>query len=415
MAFADTSRIGLGLVEESTFGEWPGGNLEEIRFSSESFGHAQETTQSNEIRADQQIPDIIRTSISGQGGYEGELSYDVTAWETLVKALLGADSDFSTPPSELSGAIDAVASGNKFESDSTGSGIDMSDLSVGDWIRTSGFSNDANNGYFQITAVDTATASNHNVTVAGASLEDETGGGSETMQGSAALRNDTNEYSFSLEKQFNDLSLAARVLGYKPGGLTLNLNPGEIVTYSWSGQGKQVSDTAGTDISDKSASLDFSTLATLTSAAANSIMSTANGVADVIINRDDPFTSVTLQSLTLNPQRNLREQQALDSSLGPVGIAAGMFSVTGDITAYFEDKSLIQEYLRFSTTDIAVALKDGDGNAYLVDVPAVKLGGDALPKGSGNNSDALVETDMSGFRSTRDSQDYTFAIHKFAA
>lgn len=415
MAFADTSRIGLGLVEESTFGTWPGGNLEEIRFSSESFGHAQETTQSNEIRSDQQIPDIIRTSISGQGGYEGELSYDVTAWEKLVKAMLGAGSDFSSPPAELSGAIDAVNSTNTFESDSTASGIDMSSLSVGDWIRTSGFSSDANNGYFQVTAVDTGTASNHNVTVVGASLVDETGSGDETMQGSAALRNGTNEYSFSLEKQFNDLSLAARVLGYKPGGMTLNLNPGEIVTYSWSGQGKQVSDTAGTDLTDSTATLDFSTLATFTSAAANSIMSTATGVDGVVINRDSPFTSVTLQSLTLNPQRNLREQQGLQNGLGPLGIAAGLFSVTGSITAYFENKSLLQEYLRFSSTDIAVAVKDGAGNAYLVDVPAIKLGGDALPKGTGNNEDALVETDLSGFRSTRDSQDYTFAIHKFAA
>lgn len=419
MTFADTSRVALGLVEESTWATWPGGSLEEIRYSSESFGMQQDTTISNEVRSDQQVPDIIRTGISAQGGYSGEISYGVTSFEKALKGLLGAASDFSSPPTALEGEIQAVASGNQFQSDSTGAGVDFSGISVGDWVRASGFTDSANNGYFQVTAVDTATASAHTITVVGDALVDEAAAAGRSIQGSAALRNGTTKHSFSFEKQFLDLNsgsgLAARVLGYRVGGLQLTLDPQSIATFQFSGQGKQVSDTAGTDLSNESASLDFTTLATLTDAAANDVMSTTDGIGELIINRDSPFDTVTLQNLSANPQRNLRQQQGLQSGLGPVGIGTGRFTVSGSLQAYFEDKTLLEEYLLFKETDIAVVVKDGDGNAYLWDFPAIKFGGDGLPKGAGNDQDAVVALDFDAKRSTRDSQDYSMAVHKFAS
>lgn len=412
MAFADTSRIAIGVKEEVSWGVWPGGDIEEVRFTDESFGHQQDTTQSNEIRADRQVPDIIRTGISAQGGYNGEISYNVTAFELFLKGLLGASSGFAAPPAVITQSFNATAATNQFDDDLTG--VDLSGLSVGDWIRTSGFSNPANNGYFQITALDTVS-SPQTITVAGGSLVDETGSGDETIQGSAVMRNGTSKYSFAIEKQYQDLTLAARILGYRVGNLDLSLNPNEIATYSWSGQGKQVTDTAGTDLTNVNNTLDFSTLATLTAAAANSVMNTVDGIGDLIINRDDPITTVTIQSLSINPQNELREQNALQSGIGPAGIGIGRFTASGSLSAYFEDKALLEEYLLFRTTDIAVVTKDGSGNAYLWDLPAIKIGGDALPKAAGNNQDAMVETDISAFRSTRNGLDYTMAVHKFTA
>lgn len=421
MAFADTNRVALGLVEESAWGVWPGGSLEEIRYTSETFGQQQETTQSNEVRSDRQVPDIIRTGISAQGGLNGELSYAVTAWEKMLKGLLGAASDFSSPPSALTGEIEAVAASSKFISDSSGSGVDFSGISVGDWVRTTGFSNAGNNGYWQVTAVDTGTASAHEITVVGGSLTDEAAGASasQAIQGSAVMRNGTAKHSFSIEKQFLDLNsgsgLAARVLGYRVGGLQMNLSPQSITTFQWSGQGKQVSDTAGTDLSKINATLDFSTIATITDAAANAVMSTADGIGQLILNRDDPFDTVTVQNVSANPQTALRQQQALVSGIGPAGIGIGRFTMTGSLTAYFEDTKLLTQYLLFKDTDIAVVVKDGSNNAYLFDFPSIKLGGDGLPKGQGNDQDAIITVDMNAKRGQRAGQDYMFAVHKFAA
>lgn len=419
MAFADTNRIALGVLEENSWGEFPSGSLEEVRFSSESFGNQQDTTQSNEIRSDRQVPDIIRTGVSAQGGYSGEISYDVTAFETLLKGLLGASDSFSTPPSKLEGEIEAIESGNKFSTDSTGAGVDFSDLSVGDWVRTSGFTNSSNNGFFQITAVDTSTDSSHEITVVGADLTDETAASGRSVQGSSVMRNGTDKYSFSFEKQFTDLNsgngLAARILGYRVGGLQLTLDPQAIATYQYSGQGKLVTDTAGSDLTDTSSSLDFTTLSTLNSAAANSVMNTTDGIGEFIINRDSPLTDVTVQQYSTNPTNNLRQQNALQKGIGAAGIGIGRFSVTGSMTAYFEDKQLLEQYLLFQETDIASVIKDGEGNAYLIDLPAVKFGGDAIPKATGTDADALVELEVQAYRSTRASQDYTMAVHKFAA
>lgn len=419
MAFADTNRVALGLVEESTWGTWPGGSLEEVRYTSESFGMQQDTTQSEEVRSDRQVPDIIRTGISAEGGYNGEFSYGVTSFEKMLKGLLGASQDFSSPPSALEGEIQAQSSDNTFRSDSTGAGVDFSSISQGDWVRASGFTNDANNGYFQVTSVDTSTASDHAITVVGATLVDEAAAAGRSIQGSSVMRNGTTKHSFSLEKQFLDLNsgsgLAARVLGYRVGGLQMNLTPQSVATYQFSGQGKQVADTAGTDLSDTNNTLDFTTLATLTDAAANDVMNTVDGIGQLIINRDDPFDTVTVQQLSANPQTALRQQQALGAGIGPAGIGIGQFSISGSLTAYFEDRTLLQEYLLFRETDLAVVVKDGEGNSYLFDFPAIKFGGDGVPKGQGTDQDAIIELDMQAKRSQRDGLDYMFGVSKFSA
>lgn len=416
---ADSNRVGLGLAEENDFAVFPGGSLEEIRFTQESLSQNTNSTISNEIRSDRQVPDVIRTGVSAQGGFQGELSYNVTALEKAFKGVLGASSDLGTPPSRLGpGQIDAQASDNTFRTDSGATGIDFSNFSVGDWIKTEGFSNAVNNGYFQVTNVDTSTSSDHNIKVEGASLTDETGSGDEDIRGSAVIRNGVTDCSFSLVKQFNDLNggsgLEARVLGYRFGSTTINLNPSSIATVQFGGQGQKLTDTLGSDLTDNSASLDFTTVSSLTAAATNEVMETTGGIADFIINRASPLAA-TPQSLTMNPTSNLRNQDALTAGLGPTGIAAGRFEVSGSFTAYFEDKKLLEEHLLFNDVDLAVIAKDGAGNAYLFDLPAVKLAGNGSPQAGGTDQDVVTSFDIQAKRSTQANQDYMFAIHKFAA
>lgn len=419
MAFAETNRVALGIKEETTWGEYASGDAEEVRFTSDTFGQTQNTTISNEIRSDRQVPDIIRTGIAPEGGWNGEISYGVEAFELAIKAILGASGGFGTPPAALEGEIQAVESSSKFITDSTGDGVDFSSLSVGDWVEASGFTNSGNNGFYQVTAVDTSTAAAHEITVTG-SLTDEAAGAvaTQSIQGSAALRNGTSKYSYSVEKQFLDLNsgsgLAVRLLGYRFGGLTLNLTPESIATFELTGQGKIITDTTNNDLTDGSASLDFTTLATLTDAAANDIMNTIDGIGELIINRDDPIAA-TVESVTLNPTNALRRQAALQAGLGSAGIGLGRFSVAGSLSAYFEDKNILQEHLLFNDTDLAVVTKDSSGNKYLWDVPAIRLGGDGIPKGTGVDEDAMIAVDIAGKRSTRNGLDYMLACHKFVA
>lgn len=414
MAFGETNRVDLALGEETNFGEFPTGNLEKVRYTSESFGQDKQTQVSNEIRSDRQVPDVIRQGVSLTGGFSAELSYDVLAYEKLFKGLLGAASDFTSPPAAVTGTLSAAASNNQFSS----SGMDFSGFTVGDWVRVSGMTNSSNNGYFQVTAVDNGS-SPATLTVVGDTLTDETDTADASVQGSSVLRNGTTKHSFSFEKQFQDLNsgsgLAVRLLGYVVGGLSLSLDPRSIVTMQFSGQGKQATDTAGSDLTDSNATLDFTTLSTLNSASANEVMSTGSGIADIVLNRDEPFNNVTINSLSLNPQNNLRNRPALTSGLGVSDIGFGRFQPTGSMTAYFEDKTLLEQYLLHNKTDLAVAIKDGANNAYLIDIPAFYIGGDFIPKATGTDEDVTTGGDITPVRSTRNGLDYTMAVHKFAS
>lgn len=420
MAFADSNRILIGLKEETTWGVWPAGNILEARYTQETFGSQTDTTISNEVRSDRQVPDIIRTGISAQGGWSGELSYGVSAFEKWLKAVLGAASDFASPPAAITADIAFVATGNKITTDSSGTGTDFSTaaFAVGNWIRVSGATNPANNGYFQITARDTSTASAHEITVVGGTLVNETAA-ERTIQSSATIRNGIAKHSFSVEKQWLDLNsgsgLAARVLGMRANQFRLSLPESGILTYQLAGLGKQVSDTAGSDLTDANASLDFTTLSTVTAAATNDIMSTADGIADIILNRDAPFTTVTVQNTDIDVQTALRRQNALRTGLGAAGIGVGRLTIGGTLRAYFEDAALLAQHLKYVATDYAVVCKDGAGNAYLFDLPSVKFGGDGTPKGQGNDQDAIIDVTMQARRSTRYGLDYMVGVSKFAA
>lgn len=418
MAFADSNRIALGLKEETNWGVWPvGGNLDEIRYTGETFGSQTSTAISNEVRSDRMVPDIIRTGIAGQGGYNGEVSYGVSAWEKIVGGVLGS-ADFAAPPAAITADLQFIASGNRVVTDSTGAGTDFSttDFAPGGWVRISGATDNANNGYFQISARDTATASAHEITLVGGTLVDEAAA-SRTIQSSAVMRNGIVERSFSIEKQWQDLTtpLAARLLGWRVGSVGLTLPESGIFTYNTNGQGKQIADTAGSDLTDAGATLDFTTLANFDAAAANNVLSTADGIADIVINRDAPYDTVTMRSANFTMNTALRRQDALSAGVGAAGIGQGRFTVEGAAEFYFEDDTLFSAHLKYIDTDFAVAVRDGAGNAYLFDLPAVKFGGDGTPKGQGNDQDALISVSMQGKRSTRYGLNYQAAVHKFAA
>lgn len=422
MTFAATNRVLIGVKAEgaSTWGQWAAGNILEARYTSETFGQQTNTTISNEVRSDRQTPDIIRTGISAQGGYAGEISYGVASFELALKGLLGAAADFSAPPAAITADISVNATGNKFVTDSTGSGTDFStvDFAPGKWIRTSGFTNAANNAYFQISARDTGTASAHEITVVGGTVVTEAAA-SRMIQSSSEMRNGTTLHSVSVEKQFLDLNsgsgLAARVLGYRYGGIQLGLSPEQIATFQLSGQGGRVTDTNNVDFGASGITPDFTTLETVTAAAANEVMNTVDGIGQLILNRAAPFTGVTVSDLSVSLNSALRNQTQVGGGLGLAGIGVGRFTIGGSLTAYFEDTQLLEQHLRYQDTDLAVVTKDGANNAYLWDLGAIKLGGDGLPKGAGNDQDAVISLDLAGKRSTSYGLDYMAGVHKFAA
>lgn len=95
----DTNRVTLYLLEESTWGTTPSnGAWKTLRSTGESLNFNITNTQSDEIRADRNVQDIIRTDANTSGdlnfelAYGGEISSGVNhAFDDLLEGLLCSD------------------------------------------------------------------------------------------------------------------------------------------------------------------------------------------------------------------------------------------------------------------------------------------------------------------------------------
>lgn len=86
--FADTSSASLAYVKQTDCGVYPTEGYTAMRFTSSDLQFAAETTQSEEIRSDRNVSDLIRTasSIAGTIGYE--LSYG--NFDPFIQSVLGS-------------------------------------------------------------------------------------------------------------------------------------------------------------------------------------------------------------------------------------------------------------------------------------------------------------------------------------
>lgn len=89
---SDANRTSLAYIEETTWGSCPAtasNPLTELRFTSESLAYNVSSTQSNEIRDDRMVTDLILTDKNAAGGFNFEFSYG-TFDEFLAGALWGS-------------------------------------------------------------------------------------------------------------------------------------------------------------------------------------------------------------------------------------------------------------------------------------------------------------------------------------
>ncbi len=359
---SDANRAKFSYVKESTWGQTPATALKDFRLTSDSLSQATDTTQSAEIRSDRQVADIIRTAFRAQGGVNWELSYG--APDDLLE---GWFMNIWSTALAISGTLSASATGNKFTSDTGVGGPSLAAVQVGQWIKTAGFVNSANNGYFKVTAKNTG-GTVHELTVVGGTLVTETGSGDETIKGSVLFPG-TTFTSFSIEKAFEDVAKFDSFVGMVVAQFGLEVRAGAIVTGSFGFLGQ------------KGAASQTATIGTGPNVAAptNPVMNAIDHVAE-LYEANTPVT-IDVSSFTLQGDNNLRARAAIRNA-APIGIGLGLMSVTGTLEAYFEDRALLDKYRAFTETSLALRFVDSAGNAYVLDVEGVKLtGGEVLIPG----------------------------------
>ena len=203
------------------------------------------------------------------------------------------------------------------------------------------------------------------------------------------LKGATAEKSLTLEKEFTPggVSQYFRFSGCRVGGLSINLRSQQIATGSISLTGKGgATDTA------------IITGATYPEPNTNEVMA-ASDVANITVGGTSGNIFYTDLSFSLN--NNLRAQNAI-GQIPSAGIGYGRREITGNMTAYFENLDLYEEFVNGSISSLTFDVSDGT-NTYTFTFPRIKYTTGRVVAG-GNNQDVFAEM---GWQATYDATEQT--------
>lgn len=385
---SDSNRVALRYVEEVTFGTTPATDMTALRFTSEGLTPNIEFTQTEEIRSDRQIPDTIQTSSEPGGDISFELSYGT--YDDHFKAALFDDNGWSTAISVSASDIDAAAGDNSFNT--AGGDFTADNVTVGAWVEVRGFTDPANNGYFRVVSVTAAK-----MVVDGGTLVTEAAGDAITMVGQY-IRNGTTRTSFTIEKEFEDITQFEVYTGMIPSDMELNIEADSILTgtLTYLGLGHTLQQvTAGTG--------------TVTAATTTDSMNAVANVLKIVEGGD--VVSDCVQTASISLTNNLRGIRCV-GSLPNADVGVGRVDVTGSLEIYFENETIYDKFTAVTASSIAFVVEDVAGNAYVITLPRIKYTALEATAG-GTDQDVVLALD---FQALRDSTtDATIQIDRFAA
>lgn len=465
MTTSDTNRTSAYYALESTWGETPNSTpglkpkLMGLRMTGETLSHSKQTTQSNIIRPDRQRDFIAEVSASA----EGDMNFELAAkdLDQLLEAVLTANTLWIT--SLVTSAIaEAVATGNKFTLDSG----EFVGMVVGAEVFVSGFTDPANNGRFVITAVGASE-----ITVSGNALANENAAGEivfksnqyktgditvasnvigsagtdlttlgllpkqririkssattannktvqietitadtitlvagETLTNMAAdaaailigkrISNGVEQKSLLFEKHFEDIDKLIAFTGLRVGSASLQVESSSIVTGTISFMGKQAIPAATTV-----AGVRQDPQTTKPMNASTNIGSLQEGGS---------VLSTPIKSLGLSINNNLRSKPAVGNQF-PIDIGYGYCDVTGSLSAYFEDLTLLQKMIDHTETSLTIPFVDGDTNEMWIDIPRLYLTSGS-PTTPGANDDVMIPLEWQAVKGTTAGQLYSISF-----
>jgi hypothetical protein len=388
MAKASSANAKLGYLTEATWGTIPTAAMQLVPFLRSTLAHDKQTRESQQIRGDREIPDLVEVFASGQGEVEAELVY--SAYNAFIESAL-----FSVfNPQTYTG------SGCVFEADDdsiTKSSANWNaKFSVGQYIKISGATNAANNGFHKISAITSSK-----ITCATSSFTDETVVGDITIVGSI-IRNGVTQKSLVLEHEYTDITQFLSMPGAVADTMRINVTASEIVRAIWGFIGKQGEYGAAT-VGTGAAS----------AASTNGSMNATAHVGQVAIG--GTAVSCLVRSAEISVANQVRTRPAVGSRTSCT-LGEGRVQVTGTIEAYFEDRSYLEAFTDHTSSSFHVRLFDAassTGNAIFITLPKLYFAQGSIADIPGPDQDIMQRLN---FQAVLDATtDCTIQIDTFAA
>lgn len=387
MSVTDANLVQIAYGKEVTFGvPITASHLKKLRHTGESLKQDTSVDQSKEIRSDRQVADIVRTSIGASGGLNFELSYS-TYDDFLLSVLMAASWSSPVTVGPIA-TISAAASDNSYNDSASGFGS----LVANQWVKVTGFTTAANNGYRKI-----LTKAAGKITVSGGTLVDEVAGGSRTIVMGAMATNGVQKDSYNIERKYTELtSQLALFTGVMFNEISLAAELKAMVTGSFGTLGaKEISEAA-------SAATGYDDATT------TGIMNCVDNIVNVL---EGQAAGSSVLGFSMAVNNNLRSREKI-GTLGAFSIGTGKCNVSGTLRIYFETNTLFDKYLNFTSTSLAFVFQDAAGNGYVFSFPQVKLTAAERPA-AGENQDIIVPFNWQG--SMHATEGITVRVTKFAA
>lgn len=350
---ANGSRHSMRYVAETVYGQTPATPaFKMIRHTGTNIGLTKNTLQSEELRSDRQIADFRHGTRQVGGEIAVELSYG--SFDDALEALLCGTwvPNATTGAQSLSAAVGSFArAAGSFITDG---------LAVNDIIISSGFAIAGNNGRFRITAL---TATSATVTpLEGQTMAVDAAAAGRTLGTlRAKLKAGTTRRSFSVLRHFEDLGAGQKpyhlFTGVEYNTLKLSVSTEAIVKATFGVVGK--------DLALAEAAPTGSTYAAATTTAG------MDSFTGVLTEGGSQIAIVTEIELTLE---NGIEPRFVIGSKNTIRPSIGRSVVTGQITAYFEDATLLEKFINEASSSLEFELGDGT-NTYTFSVPKLKYTG----------------------------------------
>ena len=376
MALGVTNRVALRVKPEATFGTTPStGSHYLVRVTGETLKYAIQTAQSNEIRSDRMIPDLALVGAGADGDINFEFSYG--EFDALLASVLQG----TWAASGTNGAATGTAVFTTTSVVLTGGSF--SNMVAGQWFRIVNSASTANNGWWQAGTITNAST----LTMSSAVFTAGTTTGTCVVQ-SARVTNGTTQSSFSIERNNADLTQFQLFQGMTPARMSLNLQPGNILTGSIGFMGKSAAALAGTS------GMPGTSGASLTNSVYNSVSNVFN-----VLENGAALTNTYARNLTINVDNNLRGQTAI-GTLGNVGIGAGSSVITGSLELYFADSTYVNKFINNTASTLSLRISgSATGIGYVLTFPNIKYtdGGTPTP---GTNQDVTLTLPFQALRDT---------------
>lgn len=280
-------------------------------------------------------------------------------------------------------------------------------LMVGQWVKIGGggafsFDTAAINGYARISAIAAARLS-FDVTQ-GVFAVDAAAGKTIRVFFGDTIRNGISQFTYRIEKEYQ-LAAGTRYSygsGQQPSAFTLTAETRGVITstLTW----------MGADLSQPSATRDAG--ATTETISANSVLDASNSVPMIMEAGAIMGAPNYVSGFAFTLDNGLRARNAIGSA-GAIGLGLGRANMTGTLTTYFGDETLLAKLRNGTASGATIALRDAANNcAEVWDIPRLKYTS-GFPEVPGIDTDLTTALGFQALRDIANNRDYTVMLSKF--